>query len=146
MLPFEGHWIQDCPTNNDRDYDNRPRIKRTTGIPRSFLKAVENPTTGNLGHGVMVTPEGGYVVAQPDSCVPSITLHICSSPVQFLFQGVVAETSVETKGIERGRYTRAKTIRSVARVSHRQCIVPRRCQDSVLWHVVLRGMYPDLSA
>ncbi|THG97243.1 hypothetical protein EW026_g4718 [Hermanssonia centrifuga] len=62
-----GHWIQDCPTNNDRDYDNRPRIKRTTGIPRSFLKAVENPTTGNLGHGVMVTPEGGYVVAQPDS-------------------------------------------------------------------------------
>ncbi|PSR82615.1 hypothetical protein PHLCEN_2v6048 [Hermanssonia centrifuga] len=63
----KGHWIQDCPTNNDRDYDNRPRIKRTTGIPRSFLKAVENPTTGNLGHGVMVTPEGGYVVAQPDS-------------------------------------------------------------------------------
>lgn len=69
-----GHWIQDCPTNNDRDYDNRPRIKRTTGIPRSFLKAVENPSTGQIGHGVMVTPEGGYVVAQPDvyvvaSCV-----------------------------------------------------------------------------
>ncbi|KAI0343058.1 DWNN-domain-containing protein [Trametopsis cervina] len=63
----KGHWIQDCPTNNDRDYDNRPRIKRTTGIPRSFLKAVENPTTGQLGQGVMVTPEGGYVVAQPDS-------------------------------------------------------------------------------
>lgn len=64
-----GHWIQDCPTNNDRDFDNRPRIKRTTGIPKSFLKAVENPTTGQLGHGVMVTPEGGYVVAQPDSYV-----------------------------------------------------------------------------
>ncbi|KIP03005.1 hypothetical protein PHLGIDRAFT_78264 [Phlebiopsis gigantea 11061_1 CR5-6] len=63
----KGHWIQDCPTNNDRDYDNRPRIKRTTGIPRSFLKAVENPSTGQIGHGVMVTPEGGYVVAQPDS-------------------------------------------------------------------------------
>ena len=62
----QGHWIQDCPTNNDRDYDNRPRIKRTTGIPRSFLKAVENPATGQIGHGVMVTPEGGYVVAQPD--------------------------------------------------------------------------------
>ena len=66
---LRGHWIQDCPTNNDRDYDNRPRIKRTTGIPKSFLKAVENPTTGQLGHGVMVTPEGGYVVAQPDSYV-----------------------------------------------------------------------------
>ncbi|GJE91192.1 DWNN-domain-containing protein [Phanerochaete sordida] len=63
----KGHWIQDCPTNNDRDYDNRPRIKRTTGIPRSFLKAVENPSTGQIGHGIMVTPEGGYVVAQPDS-------------------------------------------------------------------------------
>ncbi len=65
------HWIQDCPTNNDREFDNRPRIKRTTGIPRSFLKAVENPTTGPLGAGVMVTPEGGYVVAQPDSYVPT---------------------------------------------------------------------------
>ena len=66
---FPGHWIQDCPTNNDREFDNRPRIKRTTGIPRSFLKAVDNPTTGPLGAGVMVTPEGGYVVAQPDSYV-----------------------------------------------------------------------------
>ena len=66
---FEGHWIQDCPTNNDREFDHRPRIKRTTGIPRSFLKAVDNPTTGQLGQGVMVTPEGGYVVAQPDSYV-----------------------------------------------------------------------------
>ncbi|OBZ73552.1 putative RING finger protein P8B7.15c [Grifola frondosa] len=63
----KGHWIQDCPTNNDREFDNRPRIKRTTGIPRSFLKAVDNPATGQLGQGVMVTPEGGYVVAQPDS-------------------------------------------------------------------------------
>ncbi|KAI0741590.1 DWNN domain-containing protein [Daedaleopsis nitida] len=63
----KGHWIQECPTNNDREFDNRPRIKRTTGIPRSFLKAVDNPTTGPLGQGVMVTPEGGYVVAQPDS-------------------------------------------------------------------------------
>ncbi|TCD71850.1 hypothetical protein EIP91_003193 [Steccherinum ochraceum] len=63
----KGHWIQDCPTNNDREYDNRPRIKRTTGIPRSFLKAVDSPATGPLGQGVMVTPEGGYVVAQPDS-------------------------------------------------------------------------------
>ncbi|KAI0666821.1 DWNN domain-containing protein [Trametes maxima] len=63
----KGHWIQDCPTNNDREFDHRPRIKRTTGIPRSFLRAVDNPTTGQLGQGVMVTPEGGYVVAQPDS-------------------------------------------------------------------------------
>jgi protein MPE1 len=63
----KGHWIKDCPTNSDRDYDHRPRIKRTTGIPRSMLKAVENPDGTALGQGVMVTPEGGYVVAQPDS-------------------------------------------------------------------------------
>ncbi|KAF8659827.1 hypothetical protein AX16_001712 [Volvariella volvacea WC 439] len=62
----KGHWIQDCPTNNDREFDHRPRIKRTTGIPRSMLKAVETPSSGELGQGVMVTPEGGYVVAQPD--------------------------------------------------------------------------------
>jgi len=61
-----GHWIQDCPTNNDREFDHRPRIKRTTGIPRSMLKAVENPNNGEMTQGVMVTPEGGYVVAQPD--------------------------------------------------------------------------------
>ncbi|KAF9784897.1 DWNN domain-containing protein [Thelephora terrestris] len=62
----KGHWIQDCPTNNDRDFDNKPRIKRTTGIPRSFLKSVDSPS-GQLSSGVMVTPEGGFVVAQPDS-------------------------------------------------------------------------------
>ncbi|KAK0488962.1 DWNN domain-containing protein [Armillaria novae-zelandiae] len=62
----KGHWIKDCPTNNDREYDNKPRIKRTTGIPRSMLKAVENPVGAQIGQGVMVTPEGGYVVAQPD--------------------------------------------------------------------------------
>ncbi|EJU03796.1 DWNN-domain-containing protein [Dacryopinax primogenitus] len=64
----KGHWIQECPTNGDQDFDNRPRIKRTTGIPRSFLKAVENPiATGNNMPGVMVTPDGGYVIAQADS-------------------------------------------------------------------------------
>ncbi|THU87980.1 DWNN-domain-containing protein [Dendrothele bispora CBS 962.96] len=62
----KGHWIKDCPTNSDREFDNKPRLKRTTGIPRSMLKAVEGPQ-GQLAQGVMVTPEGGYVVAQPDS-------------------------------------------------------------------------------
>ncbi|CAE6426282.1 unnamed protein product [Rhizoctonia solani] len=63
----KGHWIHDCPTNDDRDWDNRPRVKRTTGIPRSFLKTVEQASDGPLGQGVMVTPDGGFVVAQPDS-------------------------------------------------------------------------------
>ncbi|CAE6433410.1 unnamed protein product [Rhizoctonia solani] len=63
----KGHWIHDCPTNDDREWDNRPRVKRTTGIPRSFLKTVEQTTDAPLGQGVMVTPDGGFVVAQPDS-------------------------------------------------------------------------------
>jgi hypothetical protein len=34
-----------------------------------MLKAVENPDSTQMAQGVMVTPEGGYVVAQPDSYV-----------------------------------------------------------------------------
>ncbi|KAH7098232.1 DWNN-domain-containing protein [Auriculariales sp. MPI-PUGE-AT-0066] len=63
----KGHWIQECPTNDNREFDNRPRIKRTTGIPRSFLKSVEAPSEGAVGPGIMITPEGSYVMAQPDA-------------------------------------------------------------------------------
>jgi protein MPE1 len=70
-----GHWIQQCPTNADPNYDGRPRVKRTTGIPRSFLKTVEKPLPPSsddptMNHqnptSVMVNAEGEYVVAQPD--------------------------------------------------------------------------------
>lgn len=62
-----GHWIHDCPTNSDPNFDKK-RIRRTTGIPRSMLEAVEKPTEGGapLAQGVMVTPDGGYVIARPD--------------------------------------------------------------------------------
>lgn len=65
----KGHWIQACPTNNDPNFDNRPKFKRTTGIPRSFLKVVEKPATddtANLPPGVMYTSTGEWVVAEPD--------------------------------------------------------------------------------
>ena len=66
----KGHWIQACPTNNDPNFDNRPKFKRTTGIPRSFLKVVEKPTitddNGELPAGVMYTATGEWVVAEPD--------------------------------------------------------------------------------
>lgn len=38
----KGHYIQDCPTNGDAKFD-RPKVKRTTGIPKSFLKEIEMP-------------------------------------------------------------------------------------------------------
>jgi protein MPE1 len=71
----KGHWIQVCPTNDDPNFDNKPRVKRTTGIPRSFLKTVEKPATlSNDGttddtkppSGVMVNAEGEFVIAEPD--------------------------------------------------------------------------------
>ncbi|KAI9740850.1 MAG: hypothetical protein M1818_004455 [Claussenomyces sp. TS43310] len=71
----KGHWIQVCPTNDDPNFDNKPRVKRTTGIPRSFLKTVEKPvalvgdgTTDDVKapSGVMVNAEGEFVIAEPD--------------------------------------------------------------------------------
>ena len=65
----------ECPTNNDPTFDGRPRIKRTTGIPKSFLKTIEKPTAllndGTIDDtkqpsGVMVNAEGDWVVAEPD--------------------------------------------------------------------------------
>jgi len=72
---IKGHWIQACPTNNDPAFDNERRVKRTTGIPKSMLRAVEAPTTlANDGTvddtkqqpGVMINGEGEWVVALPD--------------------------------------------------------------------------------
>jgi hypothetical protein len=64
-----GHYINQCPTNGDKEYDKHPRIKRTTGIPRSFLKVIDAPkdaVKSGTG-GLMVTPKGDIVVAQADS-------------------------------------------------------------------------------
>ncbi|PNY25101.1 RING finger protein [Tolypocladium capitatum] len=70
----KGHWIQLCPTNDDPDFDNRPRVKRTTGIPRSFLQKVDKSvvlaqTEGDDSKrpsGIMVNAEGDFVIAEPD--------------------------------------------------------------------------------
>jgi len=70
----KGHWIQLCPTNDNPEYDNRPRVKRTTGIPKSFLKTVDKATVlGNADgddsktpSGIMVNPDGEWVIAEPD--------------------------------------------------------------------------------
>lgn len=60
-----GHWIQDCPTLEDQSYDNI-RIRRTTGIPKSFLQSVEGPTDDNKKN-LMLGSDGGFVIARPDS-------------------------------------------------------------------------------
>ena len=72
---IKGHWIQACPTNNDPTFDNERRVKRTTGIPKSYLRTVEAPTQiandGTVDEtkqrtGVMINGEGEWVVAMPD--------------------------------------------------------------------------------
>ncbi|KAJ2162040.1 Retinoblastoma-binding protein [Coemansia sp. RSA 552] len=60
----QGHWIDCCPTiNNPHDGNGKQtthRVKRTTGIPKSFLQKVDNlDEVGNA----LVTSDGTLVVA-----------------------------------------------------------------------------------
>lgn len=57
----KGHYIAYCPTNTDPNFD-KPKLKKSTGIPRSFLKTV-SATDESAGAGVLVTPDGSLVVA-----------------------------------------------------------------------------------
>ena len=71
----KGHWIQACPTNNDPTFDNRPRVKRTTGIPRSSLKILDDVPrredgtvdVQRLPAGVMLTATGEWVTSEADT-------------------------------------------------------------------------------
>lgn len=63
----KGHWIQACPTNDDPDFKPAARAKRTTGIPRSFLKTVEKPADDEDAKGVMLNADGEYVQVMADT-------------------------------------------------------------------------------
>lgn len=64
----KGHWIQDCPQNDDPAALERKRFVRVTGIPRSFLKTVEAaPGAEGSSAGAMLTADGGFVMAVPDA-------------------------------------------------------------------------------
>ena len=107
-----------------------------------MLKAVENPNTGDIGSGVMVTPEGGYVVAQPDLYV----LTCLSDPVigsHDLIQGQMAEASLETKGYHRCRSARKAPFRPFNSLPDRQQTFQRCRQDALLWDRLLRGLHSD---
>ncbi|KAJ9072023.1 Protein mpe1 [Entomophthora muscae] len=57
---IKGHYVQNCPSIHDKKLA-QPKVKRTTGIPRSFLKNVEAIPEGK---GAMITSDGALVVAQ----------------------------------------------------------------------------------
>ena len=65
----KGHYINYCPTNSDTNFD-KPRIKKTTGIPKSFLKPIEGDAaqarSADPSLSVMITAEGDAVVARPN--------------------------------------------------------------------------------
>ncbi|KAF1439406.1 E3 ubiquitin-protein ligase RBBP6, partial [Spheniscus mendiculus] len=53
-----GHYIKNCPTKGDKNFESVPRIKKSTGIPRSFMVEVNDPNT----KGAMLTNSGKYVI------------------------------------------------------------------------------------
>ncbi|CAI4034702.1 hypothetical protein SMKI_11G1510 [Saccharomyces mikatae IFO 1815] len=64
------HWIKNCPTNSDPNFEGK-RIRRTTGIPKKFLKSIEiDPETMTpeemAQRKIMITDEGKFVVQVED--------------------------------------------------------------------------------
>ncbi|XP_077940225.1 uncharacterized protein LOC120827758 isoform X2 [Gasterosteus aculeatus] len=57
-----GHHIRDCPIIGDKNCDAPARIKKSTGIPRSFMVEVDDPNT----KGAMLTNCGRYAIPSID--------------------------------------------------------------------------------
>ncbi|CAB1447733.1 unnamed protein product [Pleuronectes platessa] len=59
-----GHHIRNCPTSGqDKNYEAPLRIKKSSGIPRSFMVEVDDPSV----KGAMLTNCGRYAVAAIDA-------------------------------------------------------------------------------
>ncbi|XP_075581380.1 LOW QUALITY PROTEIN: E3 ubiquitin-protein ligase RBBP6-like [Pelecanus crispus] len=53
-----GHYRKNCPTHGDKKFESVPRVKKSTGIPRSFMVEVKDPNT----KGAMLTKSGKYAI------------------------------------------------------------------------------------
>ncbi|XP_075577828.1 LOW QUALITY PROTEIN: E3 ubiquitin-protein ligase RBBP6-like [Pelecanus crispus] len=53
-----GHYRKNCPTHGDKQFESVPRVKKSTGIPRSFMVEVKDPNT----KGAMLTKSGKYTI------------------------------------------------------------------------------------
>lgn len=74
------HWIKNCPTNTDPNFEGK-KLRKTTGIPRSYLKTVskeaieeselsanaDGELVDNQGNRYMITETGEYVIAMTDT-------------------------------------------------------------------------------
>lgn len=59
----KGHFIQHCPTNNDKNFDI-VKIRKPSGIPKDFLVKVEGDLEGS---GAMLVTQEGFVKANPQT-------------------------------------------------------------------------------
>ncbi|KAK3058167.1 Protein mpe1 [Extremus antarcticus] len=105
----KGHWIQACPTNNDPNFDNRPKFRRTTGIPRSFLKVVEKPTElgedgkvdmAKMPAGVMYTANGEWVIAEPDKATWDKIQEKTSAAAEKAKEASAGDKELRERGLE----------------------------------------------
>ncbi|XP_030230837.1 E3 ubiquitin-protein ligase RBBP6 [Gadus morhua] len=60
---MNGHHIRNCPTNGDKTFESLPKIKKSTGIPRSFMVEVDDPNI----KGAMLTHCGRYAIPTIDA-------------------------------------------------------------------------------
>ncbi|XP_069566073.1 E3 ubiquitin-protein ligase RBBP6-like isoform X1 [Brachyistius frenatus] len=58
-----GHHIRNCPSSRDKNFEAPPRIKKSTGIPRSFMVEVDDPSI----KGAMLTNCGRYAIPAIDA-------------------------------------------------------------------------------
>jgi protein MPE1 len=64
-----GHFIQNCPTNGDPNYDKH-KVTKKTGIPKTFMKTITDPDdVSAVGSGITVVngPQGGLAVIGPQT-------------------------------------------------------------------------------
>jgi protein MPE1 len=100
----KGHWIQACPTNDDPNYENKNRIKRTTGIPRSMLKKIDQEEFDNLDdaqrQNLMVNADGEYVFAQADEKAWKQHLERVKAAGDALKAGEQGDKELQARGLE----------------------------------------------
>ncbi|XP_019723930.1 E3 ubiquitin-protein ligase RBBP6-like isoform X2 [Hippocampus comes] len=58
-----GHHIRKCPSAGDKNFDAPPKIKKSTGIPRSFMVEVDDPNI----RGAMLTNCGRFAIPAIDA-------------------------------------------------------------------------------
>jgi len=58
-----GHFIHHCPTNGDPNYDFH-KVKKPTGIPKSFLTPVSESDASKAG--TLLMPGGGFAKMTPN--------------------------------------------------------------------------------